>query len=187
MEEIAERDQKNSGWIPGNDSEDHTASINRSMTPKKVFFTCGSGSHDDELISFELALRDAGIERFNLVPVSSIFPPGCEVISMEDGLEELNPGQVVFCVMARKSSNEEGNEIFASIGVAIPEDPSLHGYLTEYSGYYNGKNVGKHAEEMAGYMLETAFGIKPGRTFNITKISEVKKCTTVVAVAVFVM
>lgn len=43
--------------------------------PKKVFFTKGVGTHRDKLTSFELALRDAGIERSNLVMVSSILPP----------------------------------------------------------------------------------------------------------------
>jgi arginine decarboxylase len=32
------------------------------MIPTKIFFTKGIGIHKDKLISFELALRDAGIE-----------------------------------------------------------------------------------------------------------------------------
>jgi len=43
------------------------------MVPKYVFFTKGVGCSKEELASFELALRDAGIERFNLVTVSSVF------------------------------------------------------------------------------------------------------------------
>ncbi len=159
------------------------------LVPKKVFFTCGVGSHEDELVSFELALRDAGIERFNLVLVSSIYPPGCEVVSREDGLKELFPGQIVFCVMAKHSSNKSGEEIFASIGVAIPSDPDVHGYLTEYHGVCNKVDPGKHAEEMAAYMLKTAFGIDPTTTKSITAKAKVEdgKYTTVVAAAVFVI
>jgi len=159
----------------------------KSLVPKKVFFVSGVGRHEDALVSFELALRDAGIERFNLVPVSSIFPPQCEIVDVDEGLKELYPGQIVFCVMARETSKEDGKKIFASIGAAIPSDPALHGYLTEYHGEWNGEDVGKKAEENAAYMLETAFGIKPARTFNITKIAEVRKNTTVVAAAVFVL
>ncbi len=161
------------------------------LVPKKVFFTCGSGSHEDELVSFELALRDAGIERFNLVPVSSIYPPGCEVIGREDGLKELFPGQIVFCVMARHSSNKAGERIFASIGAAIPSDNAVHGYLTEYHGTIDEckKDPGEHAEEMAAYMLKTAFGIEPATTKSVTSVAEVEdgKYTTVVAAAVFVL
>ncbi|MGH2581963.1 MAG: pyruvoyl-dependent arginine decarboxylase, partial [Anaerolineales bacterium] len=47
------------------------------MIPNRIFFTKGVGVHKDRLASFEAALRDAKIEKFNLVYVSSIFPPGC--------------------------------------------------------------------------------------------------------------
>nr|WP_048086207.1 arginine decarboxylase, pyruvoyl-dependent [Archaeoglobus veneficus] len=157
------------------------------LLPKKVFFTTGIGKHEDALVSFELALRDAGIEKLNLVAVSSIFPPGCEIVSREEGVSELMPGQIVYCVMARMTSNEEGKKIFASIGSAIPEDPALNGYLTEYHGYCDGKEISRHAEDMAAYMLETAFGVKPAKTFNVTVTANVEKHTTVVAAAVFVM
>ena len=162
------------------------------LLPKKVFFTTGVGRHEDELVSFELALRDAGIEKFNLVTESSIYPPRCEEVEVEEGLRELMPGQIVFCVMARISSNEEGRHIYASIGAAVPEDSTLNGYLTEYYGYCDDseseEEIGRHSEEMAAYMLRTAFGIDDFRTFNVTRKAEVKGgYTTVVAAAVFVM
>ena len=55
--------------------------------PKKLFFTKGVGTHREKLTSFELALRDAKIACYNLVRVSSIFPPNCEEISIEEGPE----------------------------------------------------------------------------------------------------
>ena len=55
------------------------------MVPKKVFFTKGVGHHKHELQSFELALRNAGIEKSNLVSVSSIVPPNCKIITREKG------------------------------------------------------------------------------------------------------
>ncbi len=158
------------------------------LLPKKVFFTKGVGKHEDALISFELALRDAGIEKFNLVPVSSIYPPGCIEVSKEEGLKELKPGQIVFTVMSKFTSNEEGKIIYASIGVAIPENQRLNGYVTEYMGYCReDQDVGRYSEENAKYMLETAFGIKPTRTFNVTIKSKVEKFTTVIAAAVFIL
>lgn len=160
------------------------------LIPRKVFFTSGVGSHEDALVSFELALRDAGIEKFNLVYVSSIYPPKCEIINREEGLKLLSPGQIVFCVMAKMTSNEAGRTIYASIGVAIPEDDSLNGYLTEYYGYCDeNEDVGKYAEDRAEYMLKTAFGIDPAKKFNVTRKAKVEegKYTTVVATAVFVL
>ncbi|MEM2440028.1 MAG: pyruvoyl-dependent arginine decarboxylase, partial [Candidatus Bathyarchaeia archaeon] len=50
------------------------------MIPKYFFLTKGVGKHKEQLQSFELALRNAGIQHCNLVNVSSIIPPGCKLI-----------------------------------------------------------------------------------------------------------
>src|SRR5256885_17245854 len=90
------------------------------FVPKAIFFTYGVGVHKDRLSSFELALRDAGIEKANLVTVSSIFPPRCREISREEGQKYLMPGQITHCVMARQDTNEPNRLIAASIGLARP-------------------------------------------------------------------
>src|SRR3989338_5092471 len=97
-----------------------------------MFFTKGVGTNKEELRSFELALRDAGIEKCNLVQVSSILPPDCKTISRNEGLKELIPGMLTFCVLARCSSNEPHRLIAASVGCAIPADPKTYGYLSEH-------------------------------------------------------
>src|SRR4026207_1272384 len=76
------------------------------LLPKKIFFAKGVGSHKHELRSFELALRDAGVEKCNIVHVSSIFPPNCELISKNEGMKYIYPGMITFAVTARTSSNE---------------------------------------------------------------------------------
>jgi arginine decarboxylase len=78
------------------------------FVPKKLFLTRGVGEHHEELQSFELALRKAKIAQLNLAQISSIYPPKCELISREKGLQLLYPDQITFCVMARASSNEPG-------------------------------------------------------------------------------
>ena len=92
------------------------------MTPKKIFFTKGVGVHKDKLSSFEVALRSAGIEKCNLVYVSSIFPPNCKIITRPAGLRLLSPGEITFCVMARNETNEPNRLISAAVGVAMPTD-----------------------------------------------------------------
>jgi Pyruvoyl-dependent arginine decarboxylase (PvlArgDC) len=52
-------------------------------SPTKMFLTKGIGVHRHALTAFEYALRDADIEQQNLVYVSSILPPRCEVIPRE--------------------------------------------------------------------------------------------------------
>ena len=61
-----------------------------------MFFTKGVGRHKDYLQSFELALRDAKIEKCNLVTVSSIYPPGCKRIPTEEGLKSLEIVQKIY-------------------------------------------------------------------------------------------
>ena len=105
------------------------------LIPRKVFFTSGVGTHPEHLESFEVALRNAGIEKFNLVTVSSILPPNCEIVSREEGLKELSPGEIVFCVMSRISSNEPRRMLSTSVGCALPQITNKHGYISEYHAY----------------------------------------------------
>ena len=84
------------------------------LVPKKMFFTKGKGVHQDQLTSFEYALRDAGIPDTNLVLVSSILPPGAEIISRKEGLELIRSGSVQFVIYARQQSNEPHRLMAAS-------------------------------------------------------------------------
>src|SRR5262245_42897110 len=95
--------------------------------PKQLFFTKGAGTHREKLTSFELALRDAKIACYNLVRVSSIFPPNCEEVSVEEGLKQLQPGQIVHVVLSECATAEPNRLIAASVGVAIPRDRSTFG------------------------------------------------------------
>ena len=128
--------------------------------PSKIFLTKGDGRHKDRLTSFEMALRDARIACFNLVKVSSIYPAGCKVISANKGLELLQPGQIVHCVMSENSTNESNRLISASIGLAIPADNEQYGYLSEYHSFgETDKQTGDYAEDIAASMLATILGI----------------------------
>ena len=104
---------------------------NQTMIPKNIFFVKGAGTHKDRLASFEIALRNAGIEKYNLVYVSSIFPPGCKEIAPKQGLKELSPGQIVYCVMAKSDTNEPNRLISAAIGVALPKEKDMYERVEE--------------------------------------------------------
>lgn len=180
------------------------------MVPQKIFFTKGVGRHKEKLQSFEAALRDAGIEKFNIVCVSSIFPPGCKMIQKAHGLAELKPGQIVFCVMARTETNEPNRLLAASIGLAVPADVSHYGYLSEHHSFgETDQKAGDYAEDLAASMLASTLGVefdmdkawdereeiykvsgKIVKTHNVTQSAIADKnglWTTVVAAAVFVI
>lgn len=152
--------------------------------PKKVFFTKGVGYHTEELASFELALRDAGIEKCNLVTVSSIFPPHCEIISKEEGLKLIHPGQITFCVMSRLTSNERHRLIVASVGCAIPKEKNNYGYLSEYHSYgENEKEAGDYAEDLATMMLATTLGIEFDEDLNWDEKRQVWKISDKIVIS----
>jgi arginine decarboxylase len=141
-------------------------------SPTRVFLTKGVGMHRHALTAFEFALRDADIEQQNLVYVSSILPPHCQVISRETGVEQLKPGDITFCVMARAETNEFGRHVYASIGLARPADPAMYGYISELHGY--GKTVessGEQAEDLAATMLASTLGLEfdPDAAWNERK------------------
>ncbi len=183
--------------------------MSNAFVPSEVFFTKGVGKHKRKLQSFEEALRDAGIAGFNLVRVSSIYPPGCKIVSRAKGLTKLRPGQIVFCIMADSQTDEPNRLACAGIGLALPAEKSKHGYIAEHHGYGMRQSVcADYVEDMAATMLATTQGItlEPDKAYNerkeiyqaqglvvktraIVQTAEGDKAglwTTVVAAAVFV-
>lgn len=180
----------------------------RAFVPKEAFLTKGIGRHKECLASFEEALRDAQIARFNLVHVSSIFPPHCKVIPRAKGLSKLKSGQIVHCVMSRNAVKENHRLIAASVGLAIPKDRTQYGYISEHHTFgETDEQTGEYAEDLAALMLSTIQGIEFGsettwdqkeeiwklsgkivKTTHITQsaIGVQDLWTTVVAAAVFI-
>jgi arginine decarboxylase len=129
--------------------------------PKSVFLTRGIGVHRHLLSAFEYALRDADIEQQNLVTVSSILPPGCELIAPAAGIATLSPGEITFCVMARAETNEPGRRISAGIGLARPKDPAQYGYISEHHGFgMTEPEIRDYVEDLAATMLASTLGIE---------------------------
>ncbi|MCK4892970.1 MAG: arginine decarboxylase, pyruvoyl-dependent [Calditrichia bacterium] len=128
--------------------------------PSKMFFTKGVGRHKEKLTSFEMALRNAKIASFNLVGVSSIFPPFCKMISVGAGLRHLMPGQIVHVVMSKNATSEPNRLIAASVGVAIPAEKETYGYLSEHHSFgETDRKAGEYAEDLAATMLATVLGV----------------------------
>ena len=131
------------------------------MIPKYLFLTNGVGKHHEKLESFELALRDAGIQFCNLVQVSSIIPPGCKIIPKAKGVTMLSPGEVTFVMMARNTTREPNRLIAAAVGAAFPSKKKDYGYISEHHSFGENEDVaGDYAEDLAATMLATTMGIE---------------------------
>jgi arginine decarboxylase len=132
-----------------------------SLVPRGMFFTKGHGKHKHALQSFEYALRDAQIAHLNLVRVSSIYAPGCKILSLREGLKCLRPGQVVFTVMAEVRTDEPNRLVSAGIGMALPAQKDQYGYISEFHGYgMTEKKTADLVEDMAASMLASTLGIE---------------------------
>lgn len=183
---------------------------NSLLVPKQMFLTKGVGKHRNRLQSFELALRQAGIEKCNLVNVSSILPPRCKSISRVQGLKQLQAGQITYVVLSRESTNEPSRLVGAGVGVAKPAAGEQYGYISEHHGFGEKKQqIADLAEDMAATMLATTLGIDfdPETAYDERKeiyrlsgkIIKTQACvqtaegdknglwTTVVAAAVFIL
>lgn len=132
----------------------------RMFMPTRAFLTKGIGRHREKLTSLEMALREARVAQYNLVRVSSIWPPHCRIVSREMGVKNLTPGQIVFAVLAEASTNEPSRRATASIGLAIPADPAHHGYISEHHAFgVRKQKAGDYAEDLAASMLATVLGV----------------------------
>lgn len=178
--------------------------------PRFAFFTKGRGIHREKLNSFEMSLRDASIAKYNLVKVSSIFPPHCKILSAKQGIRMMRPGQIVPVVMSENATNEPSRLIAAAVGLARPRDPEQYGYISEHHSFGEvAKRAGEYSEDLAATMLATVLGVEfdPNENYdtrreiyrmsgrivesrNIVQSAEGDKggaWTTVVAAAVFVL
>ena len=131
------------------------------IVPRRMFFTKGVGYHRNQLQSFELALRSAGIEKCNLVYVSSILPPDCKIISRDSGINNLKAGQITFVVLSRADTNEPNRLISAAIGLAQPKNNRQYGYISEHHAFgQTMKKSADFAEDLAATMLASTLGIE---------------------------
>ncbi|MBN1163677.1 MAG: arginine decarboxylase, pyruvoyl-dependent [Candidatus Krumholzibacteriota bacterium] len=175
--------------------------------PDSIFLTKGIGRHREQLTSFEFALRSAGIQHLNIVSVSSIFPPFCRLVSKANGRSMLQPGEIVYCVLSKNSTDEANRHIGSAVGLAIPKDKSRYGYISEHHDYGKKMQVlGDYTEDLAASMLASTLGLtidldkawnerkqeyKIGgqivKTTNITQTATGRNglWTTVIAAAVF--
>ncbi|HSQ79061.1 MAG TPA: arginine decarboxylase, pyruvoyl-dependent [Candidatus Bathyarchaeia archaeon] len=147
------------------------------IVPSKVFLVRGKGQHREKLVSFEKALREAGIAPYNLVRVSSIYPPHCRLVGKAAGVKLLHYGQILFVVLSENATEEPGALISSSVGMAVPDDPSHYGYLAEHSDVgKSARDISLHTEYLAAEMLATKLGEKlrepkPGEFAKVFKVS----------------
>lgn len=97
--------------------------------PNKYILGTGVGFSNHMLGAFDRALQNAGIDGYNLIQVSSILPPNCQI--MDEITAE--KGAVIPSAYATVFSNNSGDVISAAVAVGIPADSTQNGVIMHYA------------------------------------------------------
>ena len=90
------------------------------------------GTGRTALSAFDHALLEAGVGNFNLIPLSSVIPPGSTVTRGGEPLAG-GHGDRLYCVQAVAYADQPGDEVSAGLGWAI--HPTIGGLFVEHHGH----------------------------------------------------
>jgi arginine decarboxylase len=132
------------------------------FVPSRVFFTQGVGTGKTHRIAMQQATQQAGVSDCNLVKTSSVIPPGCRILTRQQGARLLRPGAVVYSVIATGFTNEANQIVSAALCWAQPEDPGKQGTMTEVEDEETLGKTAKAAADEAGEALITIVAQQAG-------------------------
>jgi len=82
----------------------------------QIVVTKGGGCGHTQLSAFDHALCEAGIHNYNLLPLSSVIPPGAVLVQQKYVAPAGEWGHRLYMVMARGWTMVAGTETWAGIG-----------------------------------------------------------------------
>jgi arginine decarboxylase len=103
---------------------------------RTIEVACGTGTGPTTLAAFDGALRSAGIANFNLIRLSSVVPPGTDVVPMSGPVSPIKGewGDRLYCVYAEMRVDTPGAEAWAGIGWVQHEETGK-GLFVEHEGH----------------------------------------------------
>lgn len=93
----------------------------------------GSGVGRTALAAFDRALHDAGVANFNLVPLSSVIPPGSDVRPAQDDLGGVH-GDRLYCVLSAAHTGQPGEIVWAGLGWVIAPETGAGLFVEHHAG-----------------------------------------------------
>jgi arginine decarboxylase len=99
----------------------------------QIKITSAVGSGPTELGAFDAALQNAGVENYNLIPLSSVIPTGAVVEQSRFFTPPDEYGHRLYVVMARHLASQIGEEAWAGLGWT-QEPESGRGLFVELHG-----------------------------------------------------
>lgn len=148
------------------------------LETSRLYLVVGKAEGTTPLNAFDNALLAAGIGDVNLIKVSSIVPPGAEVVTETPILPR---GALVPCVYAERTSEKPGERIAVALAVGLADDG--FGVVMESEGA-----TAEEAKERASQMVMEAFRVRHltlQRTLVVAVEHQVVRCGAVVAACVY--
>ncbi len=99
----------------------------------KIKIASASGRGPTPLAAFDAALQNAGVENYNLIPLSSVIPPAAELERGRYSTPSSEYGDRLYVVMAQHHASQIGEEAWAGIGWT-QEAESGRGLFVELHG-----------------------------------------------------
>jgi arginine decarboxylase len=101
----------------------------------KLYLAKAIGRGSTELAAFDAALVGAGVANFNLIRLSSVIPPGGEIVEVErcPFAQEEGWGDRLYAVYAEQRTGVTGEEVWAGVGWAQDRDTG-RGLFVEHEG-----------------------------------------------------
>ena len=110
----------------------------------------GKGEGKTLLSSFDKALAKAGIHNFNLIPLSSVIPPGATVIEAGTFESSHKIGDILYVVISSFSSDKSNAQISAGLGWVQTEEGGL---FLESKGEFNRQECEKEMRKGLSEMI----------------------------------
>jgi arginine decarboxylase len=117
----------------------------------KITVTAGSGTGSTTLSAFDAALKAAGIHNYNIIKLSSVIPPGSEVVIKKWKNSPTEHGKKLYTVMAEIRTDVMKRSIAAGIGWYQIKDG--RGIFAEHTDMIERLNA-KEAEENVAKKIE---------------------------------
>lgn len=131
----------------------------------KIQIVAGTGTGPTTLAAFDSALIDIGVANYNLIPLSSVVPPGSEIITKRKiTTPPEHWGHRLYVVMAGERVDTPNMEAWAGIGW-VQEKKSGKGLFVEHHGASESA-VRKDITDSLNALMESRNG-----TFTKSKIN----------------
>ena len=124
------------------------------LTGPRIRLSRSRAEGPTRLAAFDAALVAAGLQNFNLVPLSSVIPVGAAVDVVEPAEQvQGRHGDLLFCVYAASYATSPGAQAWAGMAWALRADGSGAGLFVEHSSSTEA-DLHAHLDATLGAMMD---------------------------------